>query len=62
MARNSLGVAGLGVFPKSMFFSFPAEDTAMAAKVTQKPLASHPTTTGSCLASGGKARRDSSRL
>jgi len=35
--------------------------TSVTAKAPQRPLAFHPTITGSCLASGGKARRVYSR-
>ena len=48
--------------PKSMLFALPAQHGTITAKAPEKRFAPHPTTTGSCLASGGKARRDSSRL
>jgi hypothetical protein len=38
-----------------VFFAFSPQHAAVAAKI-------HPITTSSCLASGGRARRDSSRL
>lgn len=52
------------VLPKRMFFALSARHTAVPAKMPEETEAVklHPTTTSSCLASGGKARKDSSRL
>src|SRR5579872_60522 len=62
MSRHCLSVAGLWVFPKSVFFALSTYDATVTAKVPEQPFALHPTITGSCLASGGRARKDSSRL
>jgi hypothetical protein len=62
MARYRLSVTSLWILPKSVLLALSAQDATITAKVPEKPFAPHPTTTGSCLASGGKARRDSSRL
>jgi len=62
MPRNCFNVTSLWIFPKSVLFAFAAQHATVTAKVAQKPFAFHPTITGSCLALGGKARRDSSRL
>src|SRR5690348_18399266 len=59
--RHSFGVAGLGIFPERMLYAFPPKHASVLAKVAQQALQLHPTTTSSCLASGGSARRDSSR-
>ena len=55
-------MAGLGVLPKGMLFSFSSQHAAVAAKMPEESPALHPITTSSCLASGGRARKDSSRL
>lgn len=62
VSGNRFAVTGLWVLPKAVFFAFAPLNATITAKVPEKPFAFHPTITGSCLASGGKARRDSSRL
>ena len=61
VARDGLGVAGLRVLPEGMFLAFSSQHAAVAAKMPED-LALHPITISSCLASGGSARKDSSRL
>ena len=62
MTRHSLGVTRLKIFPKGVFRSLPPNHATIAAEVAEQSLALHPTTTSSCLTSGGSARNDSSRL
>jgi len=62
MSRHGFGVPGLRVLPKRMLFAFPSQNAAVSSKVTQQPVALHPTTMGSCFASAGIDRRESSRL
>src|ERR1039457_7003470 len=62
MTRNGLSMARLRVLPKRVFFALSPQHATMRAMVSEKSFALHPTTTSSCLASGGRARRDSSRL
>ena len=62
MAGNGFSVAGLRILPKFVFRALPPQYTAVPAKMPEQSLALHPTTTSSCLASAGRARRDSSRL
>ena len=59
---DGFSVAGLGSLPKRVFRAIPPQYAAMPAEVPERSLALHPTTTSSCLASAGRARRDSSRL
>ena len=61
VARNGFHVTGLWILPKGMFFTLAAQHAPVTPEVPEKSLALHPTITGSCLASGGKARSDSSR-
>jgi exodeoxyribonuclease III len=60
--RNCFSVTGLWIFPESMLFALAAYYATIATKVPEKPFTLHPTITGCCLASGGSARRVSSRL
>src|ERR1035437_868752 len=62
MARNGFSVAGLRVLPKCVFSALPPQYATMPAEMPEQSLDLHPTTTSSCLASGGSARKDSSRL
>jgi hypothetical protein len=62
MAGNGFSVAGLRILPKRVFRALPPQYAAVPAKMPEQSLALHPTTTSSCLASAGRARRDSSRL
>ena len=61
VGRDGFQVTGLWILPKGMFFTLAAQHAPVTPEVPEKSLALHPTTTGSCLASGGKARSDSSR-
>src|SRR5258707_15082117 len=62
MARNGFRVARLRVLPKGVFLALSSQHAAMPAKMSQEPFTFHPITTRSCLASGGRERKDSSRL
>jgi hypothetical protein len=62
MTRNRFRVAGLRILPQCVLFAFSAQDTTVPAKMPEQSFKPHSTTTSSCLASGGKARKDSSRL
>ena len=59
--EERLPCGGLWILPKGMFFTLAAQHAPVTPEVPEKSLALHPTITGSCLASGGKARSDSSR-
>ena len=61
MTRNGFRMTGLRVLPKCVLFAFSAQDASMLAKMAEECLQLHPITTSSCLASGGRARKDSSR-
>ena len=62
MAGNGFSVARLRILPKCVLAALPPQYATMPAEMPEQPLALHPTTTNSCLASGGRARKDSSRL
>jgi hypothetical protein len=55
------GTASARVYPQRVFLALSPQNTAVTAKVAKEFFSFHPTTTRSWLASGGKARRDSSR-
>lgn len=62
VTRHGLYVACLRIFPKRVLFAFSPQNAAVPPKMPEKPIELHPTTRSSCLASGGSARSDSSRL
>ena len=59
-ARNGFGVARLGVLPA--LFSLPAQHATVLAEMPEESTKLHPIVTSSWLASGGRPRKDSSRL
>jgi hypothetical protein len=59
---DGISVARLRILPKCALAALPPQYATMPAGMPEQPLALHPTTTNSCLASGGRARKDSSRL
>ena len=59
---NGFSVARLRILPKCVLAALPPQYATMPAEMPEQSLALHPTTTNSCLASGGRARKDSSRL
>ena len=62
MTGDGFSVARLRILPECMLAALPPQYATMSAEMPEQPLALHPTTTNSCLASGGSARKDSSRL
>ena len=62
MPRNGFRVPGLRVLPNRVFLALSAQHATLPTKMPEEPFQLHPTTTSSCLASGGKARKASSRL
>jgi hypothetical protein len=61
VARNGFHVTGLWILPKGMFFTLAAQHAPVTPEVPEKPLGASSNDHESCLASGGKARSDSSR-
>ena len=62
MAGDGFSVARLRILPKRVLAGLPPQYATMPAEVPEQTLALHPTTTNSCMASGGRARKDSCRL
>jgi hypothetical protein len=62
MARNGFRVARLRVLPKFVLFFLPAQHATVPAEMPEESTKLHPIVTSSWLASGGSARKDSSRL
>ena len=62
MTGDGFSVARLRVLPECVLTALTPQYATMSAEMAEQPLALHPTTTNSCLASGGRERKDSSRL
>ena len=61
MTGNRFGVACAGVLPKGMLLTLSAQHTPVTPQMAEQAVALHPITTSACSASGGMARKESSR-